>query len=57
MLLDNKIRCMGEDLNLNNEIVIYQSEDGKTQLDVKLEGDTVWQSQQQIATLFEKTEL
>ena len=48
---------MGEDLNLNNEIVIYQSEDGKTQLDVKLEGETVWLSQQQMATLFEKTEL
>ncbi len=45
------------DFNLNNEIVIYQSEDGKTQLDVKLEGETVWLSQQQMATLFEKTEL
>ena len=29
-------------IDLNNEIVIYQSEDGKTQLDVKLEGETVW---------------
>lgn len=48
---------MGEDLNLNNEIVIYQSEDGKPQLDVKLEGETVWLSQQQMGTLFEKTEL
>ncbi len=45
---------MGEDLNLNNEIVIYQTEDGKTQLDVTMEGETVWLSQQQIATLFEK---
>ena len=26
---------------LNNKIIIYQSEDGKTQLDVKLEGETV----------------
>lgn len=32
---------MAESLNLNNEIVIYQSEDGRTQLDVKLEGDCV----------------
>jgi len=43
---------MGEDLNLNNEIVIYQSEDGKTQLDVKLEGETVWLNRQQLAELF-----
>ncbi len=28
--------------NLNDKIIIYQSEDGKTQLDVKLEGETVW---------------
>ena len=48
---------MGEDLNLNNEIVIYQSEDGKTQLDVMMEGEIVWLSQQLMATLFEKTEL
>lgn len=40
--------------NLNNEIVIYRSEDGKTRHDVKLEGDTVWLSQQQMSELFEK---
>ena len=43
---------MGEDLNLNNEIVIYQSEDGKTQLDVTMEGETVWLNRQQLAELF-----
>ena len=32
-------------INLNNEVVIYQNEDGKTQLDVKLEGETVWLTQ------------
>ena len=44
---------MTEPLNLNNEIVIYQSEDGKTQLDVKLEGETVWLSQSQMGELFQ----
>lgn len=44
---------MTEPLNLNNEIVIYQSEDGKTQLDVKLEGGTVWLSQSQMSELFQ----
>lgn len=37
---------------LNNKIVIYQSKDGKTQLDVKLEGETVWLNRQQMAELF-----
>ncbi len=43
---------MAERLNLNNQIVLYQSEDGTTQLDVKLEGDTVWLNRQQMAELF-----
>lgn len=43
---------MVESLNLNNQIVIYQSEDGGIQLDVKLEGETVWLNRQQMAELF-----
>ena len=43
---------MVEGLNLNNQIVLYQSEDGTTQLDVKLEGETVWLNRQQMAELF-----
>jgi len=38
--------------NLNDKIIIYQSEDGKTQLDVKLEGKTVWLTQAQMVELF-----
>lgn len=44
---------MVESLNLDNEIVIYQSEDGRTQLDVKLEGETVWLTQAQMSELFQ----
>ncbi len=44
---------MNETVNLNNEIIIYQSEDGKTQLEVKLEGETVWLTQMQMADLFQ----
>jgi len=36
----------------DNNIVIYQTEDGQTELKVHLEGDTVWLSQAQIAELF-----
>ena len=35
------------------EVILYQTEDGQTQLDVKLENETVWLSQEQMATLFE----
>jgi len=37
-----------------NKIVIYQTEDGQTQIDVRLENDTVWLTQAQMAELFEK---
>ena len=36
-----------------NKIIIYQSEDGKTQIDVHLENDTVWLTQAQMAELFQ----
>jgi hypothetical protein len=45
---------MSKTTDLNNKIVIYQSEDGKTQLDVKLEGETVWLTQAQMSDLFQK---
>ena len=35
------------------EVVIYQTEDGKTKVDVRFEDETVWLSQQQMAELFE----
>lgn len=37
----------------SNQIIIYQSEDGETRIDVKFTGDTVWLSQQQMAELFQ----
>ncbi|MDD2718001.1 MAG: virulence RhuM family protein [Candidatus Wallbacteria bacterium] len=37
-----------------NQIIIYQSEDGRTKLDVRLEDQTVWVSQKQLADLFGK---
>jgi len=38
----------------NSDIVIYKSSEGKTEIQVKLEGDTIWLSQRQMAELFEK---
>ncbi len=36
------------------EIIIYQAQDGETTIDVKLENDTIWLRQEQIAQLFNR---
>ena len=36
-----------------NKIIIYQTEDGQTQIDVRLENDNVWLTQAQMAELFQ----
>ena len=36
----------------NSEILIYQTPDGKIKLDVRLQEETVWISQEQMAILF-----
>jgi len=40
---------------LDNKIVIYQTEDGRTQLDVKLENETVRLTQAQLVQLFDSS--
>ena len=39
----------------NNQIIIYQSEDGETRIEVKFTGETVWLSQQQMAELYQSS--
>ena len=36
------------------EIIVYQTEDGLTHVDVRFEGDTVWLSKSQMADLFQR---
>lgn len=43
-------------MELNDKIVIYQTKDGQTSIDVKLEDDTVWLSANQMARLFDRDE-
>ena len=38
----------------NNPVLLYVAEDGKTEIEVSLEGETVWLSQAQMAQLFQK---
>ena len=40
--------------NIEDKIVIYQTEDGHVTIDVRLENETVWLSQAQMAQLFQK---
>ncbi len=40
-------------MNTDNQIIIYQGEDGETHIEVKFTGDTVWLSQQQMAELYQ----
>lgn len=39
---------------MNNQVIIYQTKDGKTHIDVKVDGETVWLSLDQMAELFER---
>ena len=51
-VMENKIFA-----NNGSSIVLYTTNDGNTQLEVKLEKDTVWLTQSQIAELLEETVL
>ncbi len=41
-------------MNNRSEIIIYNTEDGKCKIDVRLEDDNVWLTQEQMADLFQK---
>lgn len=50
----NKEELQQEENNKNN-IIIYQSEDGKTHIEVRMDEETVWLTQAQIGELFNKS--
>lgn len=43
-------------VNEQNQIVIYQTEDGQTQIDVRMENETVWLTANRMAELFQRDE-
>jgi len=47
---------MGNETNNEGKIIIYQTQDGQTSIDVKLDHDTVWLTANQMATLFGRDE-
>ncbi len=42
-------------LHSKGQFLVYQAEDGKLKLDVRLEDETVWLTQQMMAELFQTT--
>ena len=44
-----------EIIPMQDEIVLYQSEDGKVKVDVLFQNETVWLTQEQMAMLFGKS--
>ena len=39
----------------NSEIILYQAEDGKTHIEVRLQDETVWLTQAAMAELYQTT--
>jgi len=39
----------------NSQIIIYKTEDGRTKIDVRFDGETVWLTQKLLAQLFQVT--
>lgn len=37
---------------MKNEIILYKSQDIQSQIEVRIDDDTVWLNRQQISTLF-----
>lgn len=41
--------------NKSSKMLIYQAEDGKTKVDVRVEGETVWATQAGLSELYQTT--
>ena len=54
--LHHKINTKNSQFMEKNQIVIYQTEDGQTQIDVRLEKETVWLTTAQMSLLFDREE-
>jgi hypothetical protein len=47
---------MSDNLPVKSEFLVYQTEDGRVKLDVRLDNETVWLTQQMMADLFQTTQ-
>jgi len=51
----NKKDIISEKQVTSSEILLYQTEDGKSRIEVRLENETVWLSQKMLSELFQVT--
>lgn len=51
---ENTNKKGSEEMENNTNILMYQTEDGQTKINVRLEDETVWMTQKAIAELFQK---
>ena len=53
----SKKKTISEDLSLpvRSEFLLYQTEDGQTRIEVRLQDETVWLTQKLMADLFQAT--
>lgn len=49
------LKNMNTDTNNTGDIIIYQTDDGLTKINVKLDNDTVWLNQQQLVMLYQSS--
>ena len=47
------VKCMPKKLPDNNQIIMYDTSDGETKVEVLVENETVWFSQKQVEELFD----
>lgn len=54
--MPKRIKYLSENImeEKNNQIVIYNTEDGQTKIEVNMKDETVWLTQKQMAELFDK---
>lgn len=45
---------MSDDSRSDSEVILYQTEDGKSRLEVRFSGETAWLSLNQLAELFQR---
>ena len=45
---------MNDALKINSQMLIYQTEDGQTKIETRLENETVWLTQMQMSELFQR---
>ena len=55
MINDKGEYLMTDNLPVKSEFLVYQTEDGRIKIDVRLEDETVWLTQQMMADLFQTT--